>query len=105
MTRDEVLKVRDNFSDSFKSRPDRSPWTIMEAEMFKKTLVKRVYKVFPKTKRLEKLDKTLSKRPDADELTTDIDYGIVDEDTGEMIDPTIEAEVVENNDNDESTFF
>lgn len=56
MGREEVEKVRST-SESYKNEKTRmySPWETWEDEMYKKTAVKRLYKLLPKTKLSESL--------------------------------------------------
>ena len=91
MERHEVLAIRDNFSESYKyyarmggkyqngSPIDPPMWVSHPEEAFKKTLVKRLYKQLPKTGRMQILDDTISDRPDLEEGTVDIDYGVYEE--------------------------
>jgi len=75
MTADEVFAIRD-MSDELKAyKKDGSktcPWVTDEGEMVKKTMIKRAYKTWPKTDRLDKAVHVLN--TDADEgITFDAD--------------------------------
>jgi recombinational DNA repair protein RecT len=116
MSRDEVLSIRDNYSQTFKSYEkkvkdgswkdwmDAPIWVSNEAEAFKKTIVKRVWKVQPnKSARLKQLEEFESKEVDQSDISTeDIDYGLVEEPetTEEPQDEYTEAEQVDNNNED-----
>jgi recombination protein RecT len=56
MGKDEMLKIK-NFSESYKNEKTRqySPWENWEPEMWKKTVLRRLYKMLPKTKVSDKL--------------------------------------------------
>lgn len=56
MGKDEIDKIK-NFSESYKNEKTRkySPWENWEAEMWKKTVLRRLYKMLPKTKMSDKL--------------------------------------------------
>ena len=62
MARDEVEKVRAT-SESWKNEKSRqySPWETWAGEMWKKTALKRLFKILPKTQFSEQLIATLSK--------------------------------------------
>jgi phage RecT family recombinase len=95
MTKEEVHNVR-SYSERYKYNPEKSAWTTSEPEMWKKSIIHRVYKTFPKNARMKALDAVLDKQPDLEEeaITEDVDYGLVDEEGNDM-EPTSEAEVVE----------
>lgn len=96
MERHEVLAIRDNFSESYKyyiknngkgksadgRTWDLDPpmWITHEAEAFKKTIVKRLYKGIPKTGRMRVLDEKVSQYPDHEDGTMNIEYGVVIDD-------------------------
>lgn len=116
MDRDEVLNIRDKYSQTYKSYVkkqadgswkdwmDAPIWVSSEAEAFKKTIVKRVWKVQPnKSSRLKQMEQFEAKEIDQSDIDTeDIDYGIeVDEsESSEVEDHTQEQQ--EANDNEES---
>lgn len=95
MSRQEVLQIRDSYSIGYKSyvakdgkwpdgnKMDPPFWISNEAEAFKKTLVKRVYKYMPKTPRMKLLDEKIKTYIDHEdgtaETTQDIDYGLADD--------------------------
>lgn len=112
MERHEVLAIRDNYSKSYqyyasnngigKTRDGREfkidppMWVTSEAEAFKKTIVKRLYKNLPKTAIQKKLDKVLEVRPDVEEgETMDIDYGLID-DKSQPVTPEVVPDKDEN---------
>lgn len=86
MTRQEVLDIRNRYSQKYKyyvSKGGKYPdgkameppaWLTSEAEMFKKTLVKRIYKYMPKTARQKALDEKIKEYVDHEDGTTEGDY-------------------------------
>lgn len=61
MDRAEVLRIRDQFSQSYKFRKAESMWATNEAEAFKKTIVKRVWKNLPKLPKHKLVDERLER--------------------------------------------
>lgn len=94
MTREECHKIRDRFSKSYgywkskggeKSNVETPFWVEFEAEAFKKTIVKRLYKNIPKSRHLQHLDDRIKDNEDVEE----VNYTVVDDSLGE------EAKVVD----------
>lgn len=102
MSREDVYKVRD-YSPSYKfyikndgvwnkGKKDEKPmdlpmWLSSEAQAFKKTIVKRVYKTLPKLPRQKMLDELLEKREEEEENPYNIQMGAdesFDAETGEV---------------------
>jgi recombination protein RecT len=76
MTAAEVYAIRDR-SDSWKSSKS-GPWATDEGEMVKKTVIKRAYKTWPKSDRMDKAIHLLN--TDADEgITFDPDQNVLDQ--------------------------
>lgn len=97
MSRQQVLSIRDRFSQPYKNYiknggkwPDGNPmdppfWITDEVAAFKKTVVKRAYDSEPKTSRMKALDEKLKNHIDIEDQiqeTDDIDYGIADDNQG-----------------------
>jgi len=94
MSRQQVLSIRDRFSQPYKNYiknggkwPDGNPmdppfWITDEIAAFKKTVVKRAYDSEPKTARQKALDEKIKNNVDLEDQlqeTENIDYGIVDD--------------------------
>jgi phage RecT family recombinase len=107
MTREEVHGIRDRYSKPYINYvakggkwPDGKPmdppfWVTSPAQAWKKTIVKRVYNMQPKSGRLKALDSKLKGHFDPEdetiEETHDIDYGLTNEPatTSEVHEPTV----------------
>jgi len=85
MNRERVLAIRDKYA-----RKDSDLWTTFEEQAWKKTLVKQAWNAQPnKTARMRALDQKVAANFDPEDATdpkqtNDIDYGIVDQETGEV---------------------
>lgn len=91
MGKDEMLKIK-NYSESYKNEKTRqySPWENWEPEMWKKTVLRRLYKMLPKTKVSDKLIAALGNEHENEmsDLPTEQKYE-------KYFDDINEAEVVE----------
>ena len=77
MGKEEIDKIK-NFSESYKNEKTRkySPWENWEPEMWKKTVLRRLYKMLPKTKMSDKLIAALGNEHDNEQsdLSTEQKY-------------------------------
>lgn len=116
MSRDEVLAIRDQYSQTYKSYVKKTKdgswkdwmdapiWVSNEGEAFKKTIIKRVWKNQPnKSARIKATEQFEAKGVDESDIASDevedIDYGVVEPET---VEETEQTESQEANDNEES---
>lgn len=82
---DEIFEIR-NASESYKNEKTRnySPWVRFEGEMIKKTVIRRAYKMWPKTKHTSVLEKAIAVSDNAQAIEFKTEYQIekeaIDED-------------------------
>lgn len=76
----EILEIRDS-SESYKNERTRkySPWVRHTGEMIKKTVIRRAYKAWPKTKKTSILDAAIKISDDAQAIEFKTDYQIEQE--------------------------